>query len=157
MECCWGPAFYAYSANYLIDIAAGIVVDVEATPAHKIDEINATKTMIERVETRFDLKPQRLIGDTNYGTAEILGWMVDEKQIEPHVSVWSKASPNDENRKKVEMLFAHLKRILKLDRLRLRGPNGAHDEFLLAATAQHLRRMAKWLCPVEPETANMTI
>ena len=38
-------------------------------------------------------------------------------------------------RKKIEMLFAHLKRILKLDRLRLRGPNGARNEFLLAATA----------------------
>ncbi|MEJ5156472.1 transposase, partial [Gluconobacter wancherniae] len=50
-------------------------------------------------------------------------------------------------RKKVEMLFAHLKRILKLDRLRLRGPNGARDEFLLAATAQNLRKMAK-LMPV---------
>src|SRR4249920_3272005 len=46
-------------------------------------------------------------------------------------------------RKKVEMLFAHLKRILKLDRLRLRGPNGARDEFLLAATAQNLRKLAK--------------
>lgn len=46
-------------------------------------------------------------------------------------------------RKKVEMLFAHLKRILKLDRLRLRGPNGAKDEFILAATAQNLRKMAK--------------
>jgi len=46
-------------------------------------------------------------------------------------------------RKKVEMLFAHLKRILKLDRLRLRGPTGAHDEFLLAATAQNLRKLAK--------------
>ena len=250
----WGPAFYAYSANYLIDIAAGIVVDVEATPAHKLDEIKATKTMIERVETRFDLKPQRLIGDTNYGTAEILGWMVDEKQIEPHVSVWDKTQRSDEtlsasdfewdeqaneyrcpqgeplrsewrifkrprtrvtkantiiyhasqaacskcpmksrccpntptrkiarsihepardvardiaktdaykqsrkDRKKVEMLFAHLKRILKLDRLRLRGPSGAHDEFLLAATAQNLRRMAKWLCPAESETARMVI
>ena len=44
------------------------------------------------------------------------------------------------------MLFAHLKRILRLDRLRLRGPKGASDEFLLAATAQNLRRMAKrWL------------
>jgi hypothetical protein len=43
----------------------------------------------------------------------------------------------------VEMLFAHLKRILKLDRLRLRGLLGAHDEFLMAATAQNLRRMAK--------------
>ncbi|MGC6331833.1 transposase [Rhizorhabdus sp. FW153] len=46
-------------------------------------------------------------------------------------------------RKKVEMLFAHLKRILKLGRLRLRGPNGAKDEFLLAATAQNLRKLAK--------------
>jgi len=50
-------------------------------------------------------------------------------------------------RKKVEMLFAHLKRILKLDRLRLRGLSGAHDEFSLAATAQNLRRMSKWLTP----------
>ena len=47
------------------------------------------------------------------------------------------------NRKKVEMLFAHLKRILKLGRLRLRGPSGASDEFLLAATAQNLRKLAK--------------
>ncbi len=45
------------------------------------------------------------------------------------------------------MLFAHLKRILKLDKLRLRGFSGAKDEFLLAATAQNLRRMAKWLMP----------
>ena len=48
-------------------------------------------------------------------------------------------------RKKVEMLFAHLKRILGLNRLRLRGPNGANDEFLLAATAQNLRKLAKLL------------
>lgn len=41
------------------------------------------------------------------------------------------------------MLFAHLKRILNLRRLRLRGPNGAKDEFLLAATAQNLRKLAK--------------
>ena len=46
-------------------------------------------------------------------------------------------------RKKVEMLFAHLKRILKLGRLRLRGPCGAQDEFLLAATVQNLRKLAK--------------
>ena len=55
-------------------------------------------------------------------------------------------------RKKVEMLFAHLKRILRLDRLRLRGPNGARDEFLLAATAQNLRKMAK-LIPMAPQVA----
>jgi Transposase DDE domain len=52
-------------------------------------------------------------------------------------------------RKKVEMLFAHLKRILRLDRLRLRGPSGAKDEFLLAATAQNLRKLAKLI----PHTA----
>jgi len=46
-------------------------------------------------------------------------------------------------RKKVEMLFAHLKRILGLGRLRLRGPCGANDEFLLAATAQNLWKLAK--------------
>jgi len=46
-------------------------------------------------------------------------------------------------RKKVKMLFAHLKRIMKLDRLRLRGPNGAKDESHLAATAQNLRTLAK--------------
>ena len=48
-------------------------------------------------------------------------------------------------RKKVEMLFAHLKRILGLNRLRLRGPLGARDEFHLAATAQNLRKLAKLL------------
>jgi Transposase DDE domain len=47
------------------------------------------------------------------------------------------------DRKRVEMLFAHLKRILKLGRLRLRGPRGAQDELLLAATAQNLRKLAK--------------
>jgi hypothetical protein len=46
-------------------------------------------------------------------------------------------------RKKVEMLFAHLKRILHLDRLRLRGPNGARDGFHLAAAAQNLRKLAR--------------
>src|SRR5690348_9079203 len=44
----------------------------------------------DRVEQRFDLKPKRLIGDTAYGTAAMLGWMVDEKAIEPHVPVWDK-------------------------------------------------------------------
>jgi Transposase DDE domain len=57
------------------------------------------------------------------------------------------------DRKKVEILFAHLKRILNLTRLRLRGMSGARDEFLLAAIAQNLRRMAKsWHSP-PPELA----
>jgi len=56
-------------------------------------------------------------------------------------------------RKKVEMLFAHLKRILKLDRLGPRGPNGAKDEFFLAATAPNLRKLAKLIPPPTPATA----
>ena len=206
--------------------------------------------MIDRVEQRFAIKPTRLIGDMAYGAAELLGWMVNDKAIEPHIPVWDKTQRTDDtmssgefhwdsqnneyrcprgralrsqwrpfknprahvtkadainytssaldcascpikarccpntpfrritrsiheeardvaralaktrrylqsrkNRKKVEMLFAHLKRIMKLDRLRLRGPTGAHDEFLLAATAQNLRRMAKRLCPPAPMAA----
>ena len=53
-------------------------------------------------------------------------------------------------RKKVEMLFAHLKRILRLDRLRLRGPCGARDEFHLAAAAQNLRKLAKLIPTATP-------
>jgi hypothetical protein len=249
-----GPAFYAYSTNYLIDVQAGIIVDVEATPTLRTAEVKATRTMIERVEERFDLKPARLIGDMAYGNAELLGWMVNDKGIEPHVPLWDRTQRDDgtlsssdfawdeqadeyrcpqgkalrkqrrpfknlrthitkagtviyrasqsdcakcpmkahccpntpmrkiarsvhesardvardvaktaaykqsrKERKKVEMLFAHLKRILRLDRLRLRGPNGAHDEFLLAAIAQNLRRMAKRLFSAEPEVTSMAI
>jgi Transposase DDE domain len=245
-----GPAFYAYSTNYLIDVHAGVIVDVEATAAHRTEETGATKTMIDRVEERFDLKPQRLIGDTAYGSAAMLGWLVNEKQIEPHIPMWDKTQRADDSlsssafqwdeqrdeyrcpqghalrsewrpfatarthvtkadtiiyrsrqsdcaacplkfrccpstsirkiarsiyeaardvarditktrlyrqsrkdRKKVEMLFAHLKRILNLTRLRLRGLNGARDEFLLAATAQNLRRMAKSWHPPPPVPA----
>ena len=75
-----GPAFYAYSTNYLIDLDAGIIVDVEATPAHRTQEVESTKTMIDRVEERFGLKPDRLVGDTAYGTAPMLGWMVEDKK-----------------------------------------------------------------------------
>jgi hypothetical protein len=240
-----GPAFYAYSTNYLIDVQLGIIVDVEATPAWRPAEVSATRTMIERVEKQFDMKPERVIGDMAYGIADLLGWMVNEKAIEPHVPLWDKTQRRDDtlsssdfqwdekadqyrcpqgqvlrkewrtfkiartrvtkdgtilynsrqadcatcpmkarccpntptrtiarsvhesareivreiaktsgykqsrkDRKKVEMLFAHLKRILGMDRLRLRGLSGASDEFLLAATAQNLRRMAKWLTPI---------
>jgi hypothetical protein len=56
-------------------------------------------------------------------------------------------------RKKIEMLFAHLKPILRLNRLRLRGPNGARDEFHLAATAQNLRKLAKLIPMPVPKLA----
>ena len=42
----------------------------------------------------------------------------------------------------IKLLFSHLKHILHLDRLRLRGPFGTRDEFLLAATAQNRRKLA---------------
>lgn len=232
-----GQAFFAYSTNYLIDVENAIIVDVEATTAIRQAEVLAAKRMIERSISRFDLCPAKIMGDSAYGSAEMLGWLVYEHGIEPHVTVFDKsarkdgtfarddftydherdayfcpggimltttgtlvndgatmlyrASKNDctgcvlkpgccpkeparkvtrsihegardmarqiakswegrisrRLRKKIEMLFAHLKRILKLDRLRLRGPNGARDEFLLAATAQNLRKLAK-LIPI---------
>jgi hypothetical protein len=63
------------------------------------------------------------------------------------LSLTDACATSGRERKMVEMLFAHLKRILKLDRLRLRGPRGARDEFHLAATAQNLRKLAK-LIPI---------
>jgi transposase len=234
------PAIYAYSDNYLIDVEHAVIMDVEATTAVRQAEVGAAKAMLDRTADQFDLRPSRLIADAGYGSAEMLGWLVEERGIEPHVKVFDKSertdgtfsrsdfaydpegdlyvcpggkelrkrrrlfsSPRSEvtnegvilyraskrdreactlkpkctpnmsarkiarsvheatrdkaraiakteayvvsrrQRKKVEMLFAHLKRILKLDRLRLRGPNGAKDEFLLAATAQNLRKLAK--------------
>jgi hypothetical protein len=85
-----GPAYYAYSTNYLVDTEAGIIVDVEATTALRNQEVWSTPAMIERVQARFNLKVQKLIGDTAYGTAEFLSWMVEEADIEPHVPVWDR-------------------------------------------------------------------
>jgi hypothetical protein len=210
-----GPAYFAYCTNYLIDLDAGIIVDVDASAVSSTAEARATRIMIDRVEAKYDIKPKRLVDDTNYGTAPMLGWMVNDKGIAPHVTVWEKAERDDgslsrsdflwdeaadeyrcpegkplkrnwrrfktlrsihepahdvaraigktdeykqsrRERKKVEMLFARLKRILKLDKLRLRGFSGAQDEFLLAATAQNLRRMAMWLTPIVPDIQVIT-
>jgi len=232
-----GQAFFAYATNYLIDTDHAIIVDVEATTAIRQAEVLAARRMIERTAQNLALQPRRLLGDSAYGSAEMLGWLVSERNIAPHVTVFDKSARKDGTfsredfhydperdvyvcpggnmltttgtrvnddatllyraskadcqacalknqccpttpmrrvprsihegardiaraiakswegrvsrrlRKKVEMLFAHLKRILKLDRLRLRGPTGARDEFLLAATAQNLRKMAK-LIPI---------
>ena len=59
-----GPAFFAYSDNYLIDVKFGVIVDVEASRSIRQAEVGAAKTMIERTEERFGLKPERLVGDT---------------------------------------------------------------------------------------------
>jgi hypothetical protein len=57
------------------------------------------------------------------------------------------------DRKRVEMLFAHLKRIFRLNRLRLRGPCGAQDEFTLAAIAQNLCRLVNFVARPPPLAA----
>ena len=54
-----GPAFFAYSDNYLIDVKVGIIMDVEASRAIRQAEVGASKTMIERTQERFDIKPAR--------------------------------------------------------------------------------------------------
>ena len=245
-----GQAFFTYSTNYLIDTDNAIIVDVETTTAIRQAEILAAKRMVLRTIDRFDLYPARLIGDSAYGSADMLNWLVNEQGIEPHVPVFDKSGRNDgcfersdfaydhaadlyvcpggkelrqywqdgraakakppaddlyryrasktdcdacalkpqccptqpqrkilrsihegardlardiakteaykasrRQRKKVEMLFAHLKRILKLDRLRLRGPCGARDEFHLAATVQNLRKLAKLIPAPTPAPA----
>jgi transposase len=227
-----GPAFFAYANNYLIDVKFGVIVDVEASRAIRQAEVGAARTMIERTGERFGLKPERLAADTAYGAAPMLNWLVEEKNIAPHIPVFDRSKrvdgtfsrsdfrydptndvyhcpagktltttgtlvnggttllylarkhdcdgcklrsqccpkvpfrkvPRDQHeaardiarsfagteafeqsrheRKKIEMRFAHLKRILRLGRLRLRGPRGAQDEFVLAAIAQNLRRLA---------------
>src|SRR6516164_275078 len=238
-----GPAFFAYADNYLIDVKVGIIMDVEATRAIRQAEVGAAKTMIERTEERFDIKPERLAGDTAYGSEANLNWLVNDKKIAPHIPVIDKSERKDgtfsrkdftfdkgrnvyicpagkmltttgnpvndgetllyaartrdcrncslkaqccpkeplrrlqrsvyeeardvaralakteafersrHDRKRVEMLFAHLKRILRLGRLRLRGPRGAQFEFTLAAIAQNLRRLAKLVARPPPLSA----
>ncbi len=68
-----GPAFSAYSNNYLIDKDNGVIVDVEATRSIRQAEVGSTKTMLNRVRDRFGLRPERLIADTAYGSGLMLG------------------------------------------------------------------------------------
>src|SRR6185312_13328115 len=77
-----GHAFFAYADNYLIDLKAAIIVDVEATRAIRQAEVGAARTMIERTEDRLGLCPERLAADSAYGSAEMLGWLVNEHAID---------------------------------------------------------------------------
>src|ERR1700687_2372279 len=86
-----GPAFFAYSDNYLIDVKFGIIMDVEASRAIRQAEVGAAKTMIERTEQRFAIKPERLAGDTAYGSGANLDWLVNEAKIAPHIPVVDKS------------------------------------------------------------------
>lgn len=51
--------------------------------------------MVDGVEQHSDIKPKHLIGDTAYDIASMLGWMVEEKPIEPHVPMWDKSERKD--------------------------------------------------------------
>ena len=90
-----GPAFFAYADNYLIDVKFGIIMDVEASRAIRQAEVGAARTMIERTEERFGVKPERLAADTAYGSAANLNWLVNDKQIAPHIPVIDKSNRND--------------------------------------------------------------
>ena len=95
---------FAYGANYLIDNKAGIIVDAEGTRASRIAEIAITRTMLDRVGGRFDLRPQRLAGDTVYGAVKLLKWLVDRK-ITPHIPVWDKSTRSDGTFSRADFVF----------------------------------------------------
>src|SRR6201988_3445909 len=90
-----GPAFFAYADNYLVDVKFGIIMDVEASRAIRQAEVGAARTMIERTEARFGIRPERLAADTAYGSAANLDWVVNDKNIAPHIPVIDKSKRED--------------------------------------------------------------
>ena len=96
---------------------------------------------------RCELKPRCTTGNARKVSRDI------DEDVWDHVRALANTEAFQQSRrerKKVKMRFAHIKRILELDRLRLRGLSGARDEVLFTATAQNLRRLAKLLCHVPP-------
>jgi transposase len=81
---------FAYSVNHLIDLLDGVIIDVDATPTRISKEVDATEDMLDRVEERFDLVPDRITADVAYGTGTLLGKLV-EREITPHIPVWDKS------------------------------------------------------------------
>ena len=104
-----GQAFFAYSTNYLIDVDNAIIVDVEATTAIRQAEVLAAKRMIERSMERFALYPARLMGDSAYGSAEMLGWLVHEHGIEPHITVFDKSARQDGTFSRDDFTYDHVR------------------------------------------------
>ena len=90
-----GHAFFAYSTNYLIDTDHGVILDVEATRAIRQAEVGASRTMIDRTEIRFGLKPRYVVADSAYGSADNLAWLVKDKKIAPHIPVFDKSHRTD--------------------------------------------------------------
>jgi DDE family transposase len=89
------PAVFAYSRQYLIDLKNAVIMDVEATTAIRQAEVGAAKAMLDRTAEQFDLTPSRLVADAGYGSAEMIGWLVDERGIEPHVKLMDKSERRD--------------------------------------------------------------
>jgi transposase len=102
-----GPAFFAYSTNYLIDVENAVIVDVEATTAIRQAEVLAARRMIERSMERFGLYPAKLMGDSAYGSAEMLGWLVHKHGIEPHVTVFDKSARKDGTFSRDDFTYDH--------------------------------------------------
>ena len=75
------PAVYTYSDNYLIDLKHAVIMDVEATTAIRQAEVGAAKAMLDRTAEQFEVAPSRLVADAGYGSAEMVGWLVDERGI----------------------------------------------------------------------------
>src|SRR6478752_9223641 len=100
-----GPAFFAYADNYLRDVKFGIIMDVEASRAIRQAEVGAAKTMIDRTEECFDIKPERLAADTAYGSARNLNWLVNVKQIAPHIPVIDKSKREDGTFSRADFTF----------------------------------------------------
>src|SRR6202046_4598114 len=100
-----GHAFFAYSANYLIDTDHGVIVDVEATRAIRQAEVGAARTMLERTETRFGVKPDSLTADSAYGSAESLAWLVKQKGITPLIPVFDKSNRTDGTLSRADFAF----------------------------------------------------
>ena len=78
----------------MIDTEHAVIVDVEATPARTYDEVAAARTMIDRIEQTFGMKPKRLTADTAYGTGKLLAWLLG-KDIAPHIPVWERYERTD--------------------------------------------------------------
>ena len=100
-----GPAFFAYADNYLIDVKFGVIMDVKASRAIRQAEVGAGKTMVERTEERFDIKPKWLAADTAYGSGPNLNWLVKDKDIAPHIPVIDKSKREDGSLSRQDFTF----------------------------------------------------
>lgn len=78
-----------------MDLDHAVIVDVEPTAPIRPAEARAARDMIDRVYDRFGIKPNKLVGDTGYGSAEMLGWLVEDRKIAPHIPVWDKSKRTD--------------------------------------------------------------